>query len=57
MQEYFVCKLATGEEIDFNKKAKNAERHTEDEYVVYDEAGNEIGLIRAEYVIGFYKTK
>ena len=56
MKEYFVCKLTTGEEIDFNKKAKTAERSAEDEYVVYDETGNMIGIIRADHVICFYQT-
>lgn len=56
MKEYFVCKLTTGEEMDFNKRAKEVVRETEDEYIVYDETGNIIGLVQATYAIYFYKT-
>ena len=56
MQEYFVCRLTTGEEIDFNKRAKEVVRGAEDEYIVYDETRNTIGLVQANCACCFYKT-
>lgn len=56
MKEYFVCKLTTGEEIDFNKKATAVKQGMENNYVVYDEAGNMIGIVPDTYAICFYKT-